>query len=183
MEDKQRDKHWHRLPWMGWSKNFGRIASWPRRSVLMIRIWVYIWGSYSFASVLPTKWPQWSSYFWPFHLSSSVLPLCTGPMMLASAQIIRLDDQWSYSLLIFNILRLSLLVMTIFTSWQSGTGVLVTTTRRRSQRPSGTFASGTDAISSSQLGQDKTRQDIFRIELVMVSEIHSYTYTCSPPLE
>ena len=31
--------------------------------------------------------------------------------------------------------------------------------------------------------QDKTRQDIFRIELVMVSEIHSYTYTCSPPLE
>ena len=31
-------------------------------------------------------------------------------------------------------------------------------------------------------GQDKTRQDIFRIELVMFSEIHSYTYTCSPPL-
>ena len=37
-------------------------------------------------------------------------------------------------------------------------------------------------VSASYL-QDKTRQDIFRIELVMVSEIHSYTYTCSPPLE
>ena len=59
----------------------------------MIRIWVYIWASYSFASVLSTKWSQWYFYFWPFHLSSSPLPLCTGPT-LASAQIIRLDAQF-----------------------------------------------------------------------------------------
>lgn len=59
----------------------------------MIIIWVHIWASYSFASVLSTKWPQWYFYFWPFHLSSSPLPLCTGPT-LGSAQMIRLDVQF-----------------------------------------------------------------------------------------
>ena len=49
---------------------------------------IYLDSSYFFASVHATKW---YSYFWPFHLSSSALPLCPGAI-LASVQIIRLGD-------------------------------------------------------------------------------------------
>ena len=99
------------------------------------------------------------------------LLLTISPFLVSSSSLLRANDVGkctdnqvgrSYLLLIFNILRLSLLVMTIFTSWQSGIGVLVTTTRRRSQRPSGTFASGTDAISSSRLGTTCTQLESIR---------------------
>ena len=87
------------------------------------------------------------------------LLLTISPFLVSSSSLLRANDVGkctdnqvgrSYSLLIFNILRSSSLVTMKFTSSQSGTGVLATTTRRRSQRPSGTFAFGTDAISSSR---------------------------------
>ena len=155
MKEKQRDKDLHQFHWMGWSENFGRIESSRYDKNLSIYLG-FIFLCISAFNKMNTM----------IFLLLTISPFLVSSSSLHRANIGKCTDNQVgcsiYSIYISNILRSSSLAMTISTSSQSGTGVPATTTRRRSQQPSGTFASGTDAISSSQLETTCTQLEWIR---------------------